>query len=75
MDIRTELNHPYYGQPIRAHQIVREEDGGTVRITACGRRLTQSSHRRGWWSSRPGELPLAAHAVHCVAADNEETGS
>lgn len=72
MDICTKINHPEYGNPIAAHQIVREEDGGKVRITACGKRLTESNHQRGWWSSPPGKLPLTAHAVHCMAADTQE---
>jgi hypothetical protein len=67
MDICNTINHPYYGYPIRAHQIVREEDDGRAMITACGKRLTASNHPRGWWTTRPGELPLAAHAVHCMA--------
>lgn len=67
MDICTTLNHPFYGNPIAAHQIVSEEDGGKARITACGKRLTASNHPRGWWTTRPGELPLADHAIHCTA--------
>lgn len=72
MDICTEIGHPDYGNPIRAHQIIRTEgDPGIheTRVTACGERLTQSNHPRGWWSSRPGELPLAADAVHCMEGD------
>lgn len=66
MDICTEINHPWYGQPIAAHQIIREEDEGKTRITACGLRLTRSNHPRGWWTSPPGKLPLAEHAIHCA---------
>jgi hypothetical protein len=72
MDICDTPNHPYYGNPTAAHQIVREEDGGKVRITACGQRLTESNHRRGWWSTRLGKLPLPADAVHCMAAEVRE---
>jgi hypothetical protein len=70
MDICGEIGHPYFGQPIAAHQIVRTEgEPGMreVRVTACGKRLTLGNHSRGWWSSPPGKLPLAAHAVHCMA--------
>lgn len=69
MDICSEINHPFYGNPIRAHQIVREEDDGKARITACGERLTESNHRQGWWTTKPGELPLQEHAIHCRASD------
>lgn len=67
MDICSDTNHPYYGNPIAAHQIVSEEDGGKTRITACGKRLTASNHPRGWWTTRPGELPLGGELVHCIA--------
>lgn len=71
MDICDTPNHPYYGNPTAAHQIVSEEDGGKVRITACGQRLTESNHRRGWWTTKPGELPIAEHAIHCTAQQVE----
>ena len=66
MDICTEVNHPYYGNPIAAHQVVQEEDDGKVRITACGKRLSERNHPKGWWTTPPGKLPLADHAVHCT---------
>ncbi|GAA0493815.1 hypothetical protein Ade02nite_21100 [Paractinoplanes deccanensis] len=52
-------------RPILAHAVAGTERGGQVTITACGRRETAESHPRGWWNLRPGELPLADHAIHC----------
>jgi hypothetical protein len=53
--------------PVRAHLITRTEADGPreVRWSACGQRFTAALHPRGWWSTRPGELPLAEWAVHC----------
>lgn len=67
MDICSEVGHPFYGNPIAAHQIVRKEDGGEAQVTACGQRLTRWNHLRGWWTTKAGELPLPEHAIHCRA--------
>ena len=57
-------------RPVGAHLIVSAHDGGfrgQVRVSACGREFTFGTHPRGWWSTRQGNLPLQAHAVHCGA--------
>lgn len=58
---------PYRGHPVYAHLIVRVEQGrfGEIRHGACGRTFTAGTHPRGWWSTKPGNLPLQEHAVHC----------
>jgi hypothetical protein len=56
--------------PWRAHQIVAVENRGgrgEVRITACGQRETEWSHREGWWALSPGSLPLVESQIHCRA--------
>ena len=65
-------------QPIRVHQVTSADDHRA--ITVCGQ--TRSVQARGWWTSHPGELPIAEHAVHCrreiatggapVSADEDE---
>ena len=54
-------------QPAGAHLIVRVEPGryGEVRTCECGQTFTAGTHPRGWWSTRPGILPLQEHAVRC----------
>lgn len=53
--------------PVAAHLIGRVEQGkfGEVRWSECGRSFTSGTHPWGWYSTRPGELPIAGHAVHC----------
>jgi hypothetical protein len=52
------------GLPWRAHLIV--QDDGKTRTTACGERVTEWSHPRGWWGCKPGTLPLARpETIHC----------
>jgi hypothetical protein len=56
------------GHPWRAHKIVRAEASdifGEVRWSECGLRFTNATHPHGWWTTRPGKLPLAPHAVCC----------
>ncbi len=62
---------PHRGHPAGAHLIVRAYAGGfrgEVRVGACGREFTCGTHPRGWWSTKPGSLPLARHAIHCGAS-------
>jgi hypothetical protein len=60
-----------YKLPCAAHLIVEvvndPDDGHEIRIAACGARFTAANHPEGWWSTLEGELPLAAHAIHCGA--------
>ena len=58
-------------QPILVHQVTSADDRRA--ITVCGQ--TRSVQARGWWTSHPGELPIAKHAVHCrrdVPADGAQ---
>lgn len=48
-------------QPILVHQVASAD--GQRAITVCGQ--TRGVLSRGWWTSHPGELPIAEHAVHC----------
>lgn len=61
-------------QPVGAHLIVKTEPGrfGEVRTSECGRTFTAGTHPRGWWSTRPGHLPLQKHAVCCGAERAKE---
>ena len=54
-------------QPVRAHLIVKAEQArfGEVRTSECGQTFTGGTHSRGWWSTKPGNLPLQDHAICC----------
>jgi hypothetical protein len=57
----------YTNTPVSAHRVVADGEGTEqrVKITACGLRLTEVNHPRGWWTMPEGELPLQSQHVHC----------
>ena len=52
-----------YNRPIRAHQIVKEEND--TRTSVCGEKFTKSNHPKGWWSTSVNRRPLPEDDIHC----------
>jgi hypothetical protein len=72
MELDERLN-PVYAHRIVDPPVCPPRGRWPERLTAaCGRVFT-SEHDRGWWSTRNGELPLQAHAVHCAEPNRQKS--